>query len=206
MELRQLRYFAKVVETGSFTAAAEMLHVSQPALGMQIRKLEDELGTKLLHRHSRGIAPTEAGRLIAHHAEAMIAHAARARQEVRADERRRAAIARWLNRSPSGSCATECGCTGEVPVGLTSARGLLRFIVHEQRIVPELGLVGISDAMMGQPINGFRDCPPSATTQGQVRDVVIKWLTVHPELRHYAAATAPSSRPTPCTCWYQSIK
>lgn len=82
MDLRQLRYFAKVVETGSFTAAAEALHVSQPALGMQVRKLEAELGTELLHRHSRGIAPTEAGRLMASHATAIIARTERARQEV----------------------------------------------------------------------------------------------------------------------------
>ncbi len=82
MELRQLRYFAKVVETGSFTAAAEVLHVSQPALGMQIRKLEAELGATLLHRHSRGITPTEAGRLMAGHAAAIIARTERARQEV----------------------------------------------------------------------------------------------------------------------------
>lgn len=82
MDLRQLRYFAKVVGSGSFTAAAEALHVSQPALGMQIRKLEAELGIELLHRHSRGIAPTEAGRLMADHATAIIEHAERARQEV----------------------------------------------------------------------------------------------------------------------------
>lgn len=82
MDLRQLRYFAKVVGAGSFTAAAEALHVSQPALGMQIRKLEAELGTELLHRHSRGIAPTEAGRLMADHATALIEQAERARQEV----------------------------------------------------------------------------------------------------------------------------
>lgn len=82
MELRQLRYFAKVVETGSLTAAADVLHVSQPALGMQIKKLEDELGVELLHRHSRGVAPTEAGRLMADHAAAIIGRAARARQEV----------------------------------------------------------------------------------------------------------------------------
>lgn len=82
MDLRQLRYFAKVVETGSFTAAADALHVSQPALGMQIRKLEAELGAELLHRHSRGVAPTDAGRLMAEHAAAILRHAAQARQEV----------------------------------------------------------------------------------------------------------------------------
>lgn len=82
MDLRQLRYFAKVVETGSFTAAADGLKVSQPALGMQIRKLEDELGIELLHRHSRGVAPTEAGRLLTDHAGAILRRVERARQEL----------------------------------------------------------------------------------------------------------------------------
>lgn len=44
MNLRQLRYFAQTVEAGNITRAAEQLHVAQPALGLQIRQLEEELG------------------------------------------------------------------------------------------------------------------------------------------------------------------
>lgn len=62
MELRQLRYFAAVVEAGSFTAAAEVLHLSQPPLSVAIGKLEAELGVRLLERSSRGVEPTSAGR------------------------------------------------------------------------------------------------------------------------------------------------
>ncbi len=61
MNLRQLRYFVKIVELGSMTRAAEQLHVAQPALGMQIRQLEESLGVALLRRHSRGVDPTPAG-------------------------------------------------------------------------------------------------------------------------------------------------
>ena len=64
MELRQLRYFVAIAEAGSFTAAAQRLHVSQPALGMQIRKLEDELGLALFRRHSRGVTLTDGGRVL----------------------------------------------------------------------------------------------------------------------------------------------
>ena len=64
MNLRQLRYFVSVVETGSMTRAAEQLHVAQTALGMQIRQIEEDLGVALLVRHSRGVEPTKAGRLL----------------------------------------------------------------------------------------------------------------------------------------------
>nr|WP_281406257.1 LysR family transcriptional regulator [Aquamicrobium sp. LC103] len=56
-----MRYFAKTVEFGNITKAAETLLVAQPALGLQIRQLEEELGVPLLIRHSRGVSPTEAG-------------------------------------------------------------------------------------------------------------------------------------------------
>ena len=58
MLLRQLRYFLTVAEAGSFTAAAERMHVSQPALGYQVKQLEARFGVALLERHSRGIRPT----------------------------------------------------------------------------------------------------------------------------------------------------
>lgn len=64
MNLRQLRYFVSVVDAGNMTRAAEQLHVAQTALGMQIRQLEEDVGLALLLRHSRGIEPTKAGRLL----------------------------------------------------------------------------------------------------------------------------------------------
>ena len=60
--LRQLRYFKAVVEHGSFSRAAESVHVSQPALSLQIRELEDSLGSALLERESRGVILTPLGR------------------------------------------------------------------------------------------------------------------------------------------------
>lgn len=64
MNFRQLRYFAQIVEAGNMTRAAEQLNLAQPALGMQIKLLEEELGVTLLVRHSRGIDPTPEGALL----------------------------------------------------------------------------------------------------------------------------------------------
>ena len=63
MNLRQLKHFVKLVDAGNMTRAAEQLFVAQPALGMQIRQLEENLGVALLERHSRGVSPTQAGML-----------------------------------------------------------------------------------------------------------------------------------------------
>ena len=64
ISLRQLRYFVRTVDAGNITRAAEQLFVAQPALGLQIRQLEETLGVSLLSRHSRGVSPTRAGTLL----------------------------------------------------------------------------------------------------------------------------------------------
>ena len=64
INIRQLRYFSKTVEVGNITRAAEQLNVAQPALGLQIRQLENELGVPLLVRHSRGVTPTKSGQVL----------------------------------------------------------------------------------------------------------------------------------------------
>ncbi len=63
-----LRYFQRVVEHGSFTAASRELHVSQPTLSVAVRKLEESLGTSLLHRGQRGVSLTRAGAVLLEHA------------------------------------------------------------------------------------------------------------------------------------------
>jgi DNA-binding transcriptional LysR family regulator len=68
LSLQQIRCVCAAVELGSFTAAAEVLRVSQPAVAEQIRKLEQALGADLFVRAGRGVVPTEAGRAFAEHA------------------------------------------------------------------------------------------------------------------------------------------
>jgi LysR family tcuABC transcriptional regulator len=75
MELRQLRYFVAVVETGSMGRAARVLGVVTSALSQQIQRLEGELATVLLTRSARGVTPTEAGMAFARQAQLVLRHA-----------------------------------------------------------------------------------------------------------------------------------
>lgn len=61
MELRQLRYLLAVAEKGHMGRAADAVHISQPGLSQQLRKLEDELGVTLLERHAKGVRLSIAG-------------------------------------------------------------------------------------------------------------------------------------------------
>jgi LysR family nitrogen assimilation transcriptional regulator len=64
MQFRQLRYFVKIVDAGSFSRAASVVHVAQPALSQQIAELEERLGVMLLQRSARGVRPTAAGEVL----------------------------------------------------------------------------------------------------------------------------------------------
>lgn len=72
MDIRQLRYFVQIVESGSLSKASKMLHIAQPALTQQLRKLEDLIGKPLLNRSSKGVTPTDNGLALYHHARFMI--------------------------------------------------------------------------------------------------------------------------------------
>ena len=61
MKLRQIRSFLSIAETLHFGRTAEMIHLSQPALSLQIRALEDEIGVRLFERNRRKTAFTAAG-------------------------------------------------------------------------------------------------------------------------------------------------
>lgn len=82
MELQQLKYVCAVADTGSFSRAAEQCEVAQPSLSQQIRKLEDDLGTRLFDRLGRGIRVTEAGRAFLPHARSILGQLEEARSSV----------------------------------------------------------------------------------------------------------------------------
>ena len=82
MELRQLRYFVSIVDHGSLSRAALVLHIAQPALTQQLRQLEDELGAQLLHRSAQGVLSTDAGKVFYQHAQAILKQVADAKSAV----------------------------------------------------------------------------------------------------------------------------
>jgi DNA-binding transcriptional LysR family regulator len=83
LTLQQLTYFLAAARHGSFSAGAESLHMAQPSLSEQVRRLEAELGVPLFVRAGRGLELTEAGQLLRPHAERTLAEAQQALESVR---------------------------------------------------------------------------------------------------------------------------
>ncbi|SEJ13759.1 MULTISPECIES: LysR substrate-binding domain-containing protein [unclassified Variovorax] len=112
MDIRALRYFSAVAETGHMTRAAEQLGIQQPPLSLQIKSLERELGTLLFRRHPRGVALTDAGRLFQVEALRML-------QDMDAMKQRMARVAN--------------GQAGTLAVGFTSSAAAHRFMPEALR-------------------------------------------------------------------------
>ncbi len=82
MEIHQLRYFCAVAGTGSFTRAAQQEHLAQPSLSQQIRKLEDELGTRLFDRLGKSVRLTSFGLAFLPRAQSILRQLGDAKQEI----------------------------------------------------------------------------------------------------------------------------
>lgn len=82
MDLKQLEYFVRVAEMGSFTRASAALGVAQPALSRQVRLLEVELRQTLLLRNGRGALATDAGKLLLDHGRGILHQVERLREEM----------------------------------------------------------------------------------------------------------------------------
>ena len=82
MSLRRLKYFVKIVDVGSITLASDVLYVAQPSLSQHIATLEAEFTQQLLIRTAKGVTPTEAGKILYRHAQAILKQHEQARAEV----------------------------------------------------------------------------------------------------------------------------
>lgn len=122
IKLHHLRYFVKIVEAGSFSRAASVLYVAQPALSVQIAELEQEIGISLLHRSARGVKATPAGEVFYHEA---------------------CNVLRLFDRIPEAVRATEHDIAGPVSVGMTSTLASLiggPFIMACKLALPNVSL------------------------------------------------------------------
>jgi LysR family transcriptional regulator, nitrogen assimilation regulatory protein len=142
MDLKQLEYFVRVAELGSFTRAAQQLQIAQPALSRQVRLLEVELRQNLLLRNGRGALPTEAGKLLLEHGRGILHQVERAKEE--------------LGRARGG-------LSGRVAVGMPTsvAKALAVAITREFRArMPQATIAiseGLSVAMQEALLNGRLD-------------------------------------------------
>ncbi|WP_145009328.1 nitrogen assimilation transcriptional regulator NAC [Pseudomonas oryzihabitans] len=82
MNLRRLKYFVKIVDVGSLTQAADILHIAQPALSQQLVTLEAEMKQQLLIRTKRGVTPTDAGKTLYAHAQLILRQCEQALSDV----------------------------------------------------------------------------------------------------------------------------
>ena len=146
MDTRQLAAFCAVVDRKSFSQAAELLGVTQPAVSLQIRSLEKRLGERLLDRSGRRVEPTEAGVRLYRSAQRMLALEQQLLEEVSGDEELRGRLEIGCSTGPGATVLPLLLCEFQaenpgVAISL-SVNDTLHVIdlVAERRL--ELGVVG----------------------------------------------------------------
>lgn len=180
MDLKQLEYFVRVAELGSFTRAAHALNIAQPALSRQVRLLEVELRQNLLVRNGRGAIPTEAGKLLLDHGRGILHQVERAREDlgrVRGALAGRVAIglpptlARVLTvpltrafrrQLPEAQLSITEGLSSGMQEGLLNGR-LDLAVLHNAQPVPEIDLQPLFDeelVLVQSRTPGLQEDPP----------------------------------------------
>jgi DNA-binding transcriptional LysR family regulator len=140
-EIRQLQALLAVKRTGSYTAAAEMLGYSQPAVSYQMRRLQQEVGTRLIVQTARGARLTQAGNVLAEHAESIFA-------AMRASEEELASLAA-LGGAVVRAEAFQSACATLIPDAATRLRAQgpgPRLVVHQSEPAQARALVRDGEA------------------------------------------------------------
>ena len=102
MDIRQLHYFREIVKQGSISKAAEVLHIAQPPLSQMLIKLENNLGTTLIHRYRKKWELTETGKLLYQYAEQMLVQVLEVKQRIQEIEQ---GIAGTISIGVSSACS-----------------------------------------------------------------------------------------------------
>jgi DNA-binding transcriptional LysR family regulator/tripartite-type tricarboxylate transporter receptor subunit TctC len=189
MDIRALRYFVAVAETGHMTRAAEQLGIQQPPLSQQIKSLERELGVLLFRRHPRGVALTDAGRLFQ-------AEALRMLQDMEAMKQRMARVA--------------TGQVGTLAVGFTSSAAAHRFMPEALRAfrrahpgvelqLREDNAAELTEALAAGRLHCGLLRVPVARPEGLVFETLLREpvLVAMPSDHRFALARGKASRPLP---------
>jgi len=189
MDIRALRYFAAVAETGHMTRAAEQLGIQQPPLSQQIKALERELGVLLFRRHPRGVALTDAGRLFQTEALRML-------QDMDAMKQRMMRVAK--------------GQAGTLAVGFTSSAAAHRFMPEAlrefRRAYPAVELqlrednaAELTEALAAGRLHCGLLRVPVARPEGLVFETLLREpvLVAMPSDHRFALGRNKASRPLP---------
>jgi DNA-binding transcriptional LysR family regulator len=181
MDLDDFAAVRAVVRHGTFSAAADALHVSQPALSRRVARIEDELGGKLFDRGARHAAPTALGRALAE-----------AGQRVEAERDRALEEASDVVAGRSGTIRI-ASLAGGIPV---LARGLARFQEMHPRVWVELRTLGPDDAvdaLRSREVD-LATLPGSAVAPDMRSRKLARWkpvVVVRPDHRFAAVSSIP---------------
>jgi len=186
MELRHLRYFQAVADSGHMTRAAAELGIQQPPLSQQIRALETELGLALFKRHPKGVALTDAGRLL-------LVDARRILLDVEAMRQRMAAVAGGLQGMLAVGFTSSAAAHPFTPEALRACRGQYPDIAL---VIGENNAAEITESIASSRL----DCgllrvpvarPPGLVFEPLLREAVVVALP----LDHPLARPAANGRP-----------
>jgi DNA-binding transcriptional LysR family regulator len=179
MDTRQLTAFCAVVERKSFSLAAERLGVTQPAVSLQIRSLEERLGQQLLDRSGRRVEPTEAGRRLYRGAQRLLAQERQLLEDVagEAEGPLRGQLALGASTGPGGTVVpvllcefAEANLDVTVDLSISDTQTIVDRVARREL---ELGVVGATPrnrSVAYEPF--FRDevvlvCPPGHPFAGK---------------------------------------
>ena len=115
MDLKQLRAFITVAETGNVTRASSLLNLVQPAVSRQLRMLEEDLGTELFDRSRHGMQLTPSGKTMLEYAHRILNDVARARAEIQPNSlsscRPHRKVCAPSSNTPPPRLASHCRCS-----------------------------------------------------------------------------------------------
>lgn len=147
LKLHHLQILVKLGEQGNLTHVARMMNITQPALSKWLSQLEDEIGITLFERHSKGLRPTEGGKLLLHHAQRLINDMERSQYE----------LARFKQGGLVGSLKIGCSpvatdCVSQAILHLLKELPTLHLNIEEKIMLPLLQdlLAGSVDVVVGR--------------------------------------------------------